>query len=49
MRAQVRQTRKVSELWWSGLPPSVRGRVWMLALGNDLHVTPQLYRVYHQE
>ena len=46
---QVRCTRKVTDLWWSGLPPSVRGRVWVLALGNGLHVTPQLYRVYHQE
>ncbi|XP_043197718.1 TBC1 domain family member 12-like isoform X1 [Amphibalanus amphitrite] len=46
---KVRHTRKVSDLWWNGLPPSVRGRVWMLALGNDLHVTPQLYKVYHQE
>ncbi|XP_037091373.1 LOW QUALITY PROTEIN: TBC1 domain family member 12-like [Pollicipes pollicipes] len=46
---KVRHTRKVADLWWGGLPPSVRGRVWMLALGNDLNVTPQLYRVYHQE
>ena len=32
-------TRKTHELWWHGLPPSVRGRVWKLAIGNDLNVT----------
>lgn len=47
--AQVRGSRKVAELWWSGLPPSVRGRVWKLAIGNELNITTQLYRVYHDE
>ncbi len=34
-----RNAKKVHELWWLGLPPSVRGRVWKLAFGNDLHIT----------
>lgn len=31
--------KKTRELWWQGLPPSVRGKVWKLAIGNDLHIT----------
>ena len=34
-----KNTKKVRDLWWVGLPPSVRGRVWKLAFGNDLHIT----------
>lgn len=30
-------------LWWHGLPPSVRGRVWFLAFGNDLRLTHEDY------
>ncbi|EFN80729.1 TBC1 domain family member 14 [Harpegnathos saltator] len=41
----VKNTRKVRELWWRGLPPSVRGRVWKLAIPNNLNVTPHLYNL----
>ncbi|XP_048843311.1 TBC1 domain family member 12 isoform X3 [Brienomyrus brachyistius] len=41
-----RHTRKVRELWWQGLPPSVRGRVWSLAIGNELNITPELYEIF---
>ena len=33
-------SRRVRELWWRGVPPSVRGKVWSLAVGNDLNITP---------
>ncbi|KAG8523616.1 TBC1 domain family member 12, partial [Galemys pyrenaicus] len=36
----MRSTRRVRELWWQGLPPSVRGKVWSLAIGNELNITP---------
>uniref|UniRef100_A0A2K6P6F2 TBC1 domain family member 12 n=1 Tax=Rhinopithecus roxellana TaxID=61622 RepID=A0A2K6P6F2_RHIRO len=36
----MRSTRRVRELWWQGLPPSVRGKVWSLAVGNELNITP---------
>uniref|UniRef100_A0A6Q2XZ46 Rab-GAP TBC domain-containing protein n=1 Tax=Esox lucius TaxID=8010 RepID=A0A6Q2XZ46_ESOLU len=36
----MRNTRRVRELWWQGLPPSIRGRVWSLAIGNELNITP---------
>jgi len=32
-------SRRVRDLWWQGLPPSVRGKVWSLAIGNDLNIT----------
>lgn len=39
-------TRRVRELWWQGLPPSVRGRVWSLAIGNELNITPGTNALY---
>ncbi|XP_029465733.1 TBC1 domain family member 12 isoform X2 [Rhinatrema bivittatum] len=42
----IRNTRKVRELWWQGLPPSVRGKVWSLAIGNELNITPELYEIF---
>ncbi|XP_007895912.1 TBC1 domain family member 14 isoform X2 [Callorhinchus milii] len=41
----VYQSRKVRELWWQGIPPSVRGKVWRLAMGNDLNITHELYDI----
>ncbi|XP_068161358.1 TBC1 domain family member 12-like isoform X3 [Antennarius striatus] len=34
------------DLWWAGLPPSVRGRVWSLTIGNELNVTAELYHIF---
>ncbi|NWU91883.1 TBC12 protein, partial [Upupa epops] len=42
----MRATRRVRELWWQGLPPSVRGKVWSLAVGNELNITPELYKIF---
>ncbi|XP_048362011.1 TBC1 domain family member 12 isoform X2 [Sphaerodactylus townsendi] len=42
----TRSTRRVRELWWQGLPPSVRGKVWSLAVGNELNITPELYEIF---
>ncbi|XP_031734069.1 TBC1 domain family member 12-like [Anarrhichthys ocellatus] len=42
----VKGTRRVRDLWWQGLPPSVRGRVWSLAIGNELNITPDLYEIF---
>ncbi|KAL0117755.1 hypothetical protein PUN28_008866 [Cardiocondyla obscurior] len=41
----VKNTKKVRELWWRGLPPSVRGKVWKLAISNSLNITPHLYNL----
>ncbi|XP_051883208.1 TBC1 domain family member 12 isoform X1 [Pristis pectinata] len=42
----IRNTRKVRELWWQGIPPSVRGKVWRLAVGNELNITHELYEIF---
>ncbi|KAM7385187.1 hypothetical protein PAMP_001283 [Pampus punctatissimus] len=42
----MKGTRRVRELWWQGLPPSVRGRVWSLAISNELNITPALYEIF---
>ncbi|MGH0169526.1 UNVERIFIED_CONTAM: hypothetical protein FKN15_056966 [Acipenser sinensis] len=42
----MRSTRKVREFWWQGLPPSVRGKVWSLAVGNELNITHELYEIF---
>jgi len=39
------QSRKTQGLWWRGLPPPVRGKVWRLALNNSLNLTTQLYSI----
>ncbi|ESO86591.1 hypothetical protein LOTGIDRAFT_167116 [Lottia gigantea] len=41
----MRSSKKARDLWWYGLPPSVRGKVWRLALGNELNVTAELYKI----
>uniref|UniRef100_A0A673HJE4 TBC1 domain family member 12-like n=1 Tax=Sinocyclocheilus rhinocerous TaxID=307959 RepID=A0A673HJE4_9TELE len=42
----MRNTRRVRDLWWQGVPPSVRGKVWSLAIGNELNITPELYEIF---
>ncbi|KAG1701215.1 TBC1 domain family member 14 [Nymphon striatum] len=41
----MKSTKKVRELWWQGIPPNVRGKVWKLAIGNHLNVTAELYEI----
>ncbi|OLL26840.1 TBC domain-containing protein [Neolecta irregularis DAH-3] len=35
----------VRELWWSGLPPIVRGQVWEKAIGNALALSPNTFQI----
>ncbi|XP_073345484.1 TBC1 domain family member 12-like [Pagrus major] len=42
----MRSSRRARDLWWGGLPPSVRGRVWSLAIGNELNITAELYQIF---
>jgi len=39
-------TKKVRDHWWLGIPPSVRGAVWKLAVGNALFLTPELFLIF---
>ncbi|XP_039643545.1 TBC1 domain family member 12-like isoform X4 [Perca fluviatilis] len=42
----MRDSRRARDLWWGGLPPSVRGRVWSLAIANELNITAELYEIF---
>lgn len=38
-------TKRVQNLWWNGIPSSIRPKVWNLVIGNDLHITEQLFHI----
>ena len=46
---QFKDAKRTRQLWWHGLPPSIRGKVWKLAIGNDLKLTESSYFVYKQK
>jgi alpha-tubulin suppressor-like RCC1 family protein len=35
-------------MWRQGIPPSIRARVWPLAIGNKLKITPEMYQIYRK-
>ncbi|KAI1294648.1 TBC1 domain family member 14 [Halotydeus destructor] len=37
--------RKQSEIWWRGIPPCLRERVWCLTIRNDLNITKELFDI----
>ena len=41
-----RKQKRTRDLWWQGLPPSVRGQVWKLSIGNSLNVTSELFAMF---
>ncbi|CAB3384201.1 Hypothetical predicted protein [Cloeon dipterum] len=43
----VKNSKKVRDLWWHGIPSCVRCAVWQLAVTNKLNLTPQDYYTYH--
>ncbi|KAJ6222741.1 hypothetical protein RDWZM_001286 [Blomia tropicalis] len=38
-------SRRTRELWWNGIPSPIRSKVWSLAIGNDLNITDELFRI----
>lgn len=40
-----KDSKKALEMWRFGLPPSVRGKVWKFAIGNELYITKELYDI----
>ncbi|KAM6898367.1 LOW QUALITY PROTEIN: TBC1 domain family member 12-like [Lycodopsis pacificus] len=42
----MRSGRRARDLWWGGFTSSVRGRVWSLAVGNELNITAELYEIF---
>lgn len=45
----VRKESRVAALWREGIPPAVRGKVWMLAIGNKTCITPELFNICTQK
>ncbi|XP_054279659.1 TBC1 domain family member 14-like [Macrosteles quadrilineatus] len=45
---KIHSSKKAQDLWWQGVPPCVRGKVWKLAIGNHLNLTHSLYNIYVQ-
>lgn len=41
-----KNAKRTLELWWSGIPPAVRGKVWQLAIENKLKITHEMYQDY---
>ena len=46
---EQKNMKRTQELWWHGLPPSIRGNVWKLAIGNDLNLTKETYFFYKKK
>lgn len=44
-----RASRRVRDLVFQGVPSSVRGRVWPLALGNSLDISAQLFNILKEQ
>lgn len=40
-----RASKRTRDLWWSGIPSPVRPKLWGLALGNELKITEELFRI----
>ncbi|XP_030841301.1 TBC1 domain family member 12 isoform X2 [Strongylocentrotus purpuratus] len=43
---EVKKHKKTRDIWWQGVPPSIRGRVWMLAIKNELNITHELFEIF---
>eukprot|EP00164_Ancoracysta_twista_P005045 GFYU01006868.1.p1 GENE.GFYU01006868.1~~GFYU01006868.1.p1 ORF type:complete len:833 (-),score=175.05 GFYU01006868.1:45-2543(-) len=43
-----RRTSKLKGIWHKGVPPNLRSKVWLQAIGNQLQVTPDLYAAFRQ-
>ena len=42
---EKKRDKNIKEYFYMGLPPSVRGRVWMLCLGNRFSITKEYYQI----
>ncbi|CAF0746293.1 unnamed protein product [Didymodactylos carnosus] len=34
---------KAMKLWWHGLPPRIRGKIWKMSIANEMALTPKLF------
>lgn len=47
--SELKNAKRTHQLWYHGLPPAVRGKVWRLAIGNDLDLTKEIYLFYENK
>ena len=43
--AKIRKDKDIKKYFYMGIPPSVRGRIWMLCLGNKFSITKEYYQI----
>ena len=43
--SKIRKDKKIKDYFYMGLPPTVRGRIWMLCLGNRFSITKEYYQI----
>lgn len=41
----MRTSNKIDRLVWYGIPPSLRGKVWQMIVGNELKITRELFEI----
>ena len=41
--AEERSTKRTLELWWEGVPSSLHGQLWRLAIGDRLQLGPAAF------
>lgn len=46
---KLRHSRKVQQLCWEGIPPSVRCQAWPAIIGNDVRITRELFEILVQK
>jgi hypothetical protein len=47
---QARTEARVRDMVWRlGIPPQVRGQVWPRAIGNLVHITPELFDIFYTQ
>ncbi|KZT54652.1 RabGAP/TBC [Calocera cornea HHB12733] len=44
--AAATKDKKLRKLWWNGVPPKLRGRIWAATVGNPLALSKDSYRPY---
>lgn len=46
---ELKNAKRTRSLWWHGLPPPIRGKVWKLAIGNEANLTKESYYFYEKK
>lgn len=47
-KMEKKNPKRIRELVFQGIPPSVRPKAWPLLVGNELRITPELFEIFGQ-